>query len=76
MSARTTAIRLDGMRAWLIYGHAPRAEAIRQAREHYAYVQAQAARMLAILDSGDPARIQVFHQNGIHKVTNRREVRP
>ena len=73
MSARTTAVTVDGHRAWLSYGHDDPRMVIAQTRARYEAQRAEADRILAGIDAG---RARVFHQRGIYKVTDKREVTP
>lgn len=71
MTARTTAVQVDGHRAWLTYGHVDPIVAVTLTREHYTAELAKAQRILAGIDAG---RARVFHQRGIYRVSDRKQV--
>ena len=71
MSENTTVVRAAGRNALLVRGHVTRAEAIKQAREHWAQ---QAAEARAILEAISRGEVRVFHQEGVNVPRNRTEV--
>jgi hypothetical protein len=73
VSEKTTVLEFDprvagGLMEW---DHVPYAEMVRRTRSYYEDQRAAAGRALLALDAGD---FSVYHQRGVHVVTNRKLV--
>jgi hypothetical protein len=71
MSERFTSIVISGAPGYAARGHVSRADVIAQARAHYERQLAIADMALTAIRKGE---IRVYHQTGLYRVRNRREI--
>jgi hypothetical protein len=71
MSEKFTSVRIGDAPAYATRGHVSYSDALAEARQYYESQLAQAASALAAIRHGN---VRVFHQTGIYRVRNRKEI--
>ena len=71
MPEKFTVVEIDGAPGYAARGHISHAEAIETAEHHYREQLIIASAVLSAIRAGE---FRVFHQTGLYRVHNRREV--